>query len=94
MCCLTYEQKFYEEAMLKLPGIGAIVRTADGEGEVVEVNVLKEKVKVRFEDEQQNVEVKEYSVGEFEIIKDTKKIQQPMVALDDDELKELLDLEE
>lgn len=94
MCCLTYEQKFYEEAMLKLPGIGAIVKTADGIGEVVEVSVLKEKIKVRFEDEMQNVEVKEYSVGEFEILKDTKKIQQPVVALDDDELKELLDLEE
>jgi len=94
MCCLTYEQKFYEEAMLKLPGIGAIVKTADGIGEVVEVSVLKEKIKVRFEDEMQNVELKEYSVGEFEILKDTKKIQQPVVALDDDELKELLDLEE
>ncbi|WPX09273.1 PSP1 domain-containing protein [Anaerocellum danielii] len=94
MCCLTYEQKFYEEAMLHLPGIGAIVKTADGVGEVVEVNVLKEKIKVRFEDEMQNVELKEYSVGEFEILKDTKKIQQPVVALDDDELKELLDLEE
>ncbi|BCS81987.1 PSP1 domain-containing protein [Anaerocellum diazotrophicum] len=94
MCCLTYEQKFYEEAMLKLPGIGAIVKTADGIGEVVEVSVLKEKIKVRFEDEMQNVEVKEYSVGEFEILKDTKKIQQPVVALDDDEIKELLDLEE
>lgn len=42
----------------------------------------------------QNVEVKEYSVGEFEILKDTKKIQQPVITLDDDELKELLDLEE
>jgi cell fate regulator YaaT (PSP1 superfamily) len=94
MCCLTYEQKFYEEAMLKLPGIGAIVKTADGIGEVVEVSVLKEKIKVRFEDEMQNVEVKEYSIGEFEILKDTKKIQQPVIALDDDELKELLDLEE
>lgn len=94
MCCLTYEQKFYEEAMLHLPGIGAIVKTADGIGEVVEVSVLKEKIKVRFEDEMQNVEVKEYSVGEFEILKDTKKIQQPVVALDDDEIKELLDLEE
>ncbi|ADQ03959.1 PSP1 domain protein [Caldicellulosiruptor owensensis OL] len=94
MCCLTYEQKFYEEAMLKLPGIGAIVKTADGIGEVVEVNILKEKIKVRFEDEMQNVELKEYSVGEFEILKDTKKIQQPVVALDDEEIKELLDLEE
>lgn len=94
MCCLTYEQEFYDEVLEKLPGIGAIVKTPDGEGEVVEVSVLKEKIKVRFEDEQQNVEVREYSVGEFEILKDTKRLVQPSIALDDDELKELLNLEE
>lgn len=94
MCCLTYEQQFYDDILQKLPGIGAIVKTADGEGEVLEVNVLKEKIKVRFEDEQQNVELREYSIGEFEIIKDNRRIMQPSIALDDDELKELLDLEE
>lgn len=37
--------------MFKFLGIGVIVKIVDGIGEVVEVNVLKEKIKVRFEDE-------------------------------------------
>ena len=34
MCCLKYEQEVYEEKLSRLPRIGAIVKTADGEGEV------------------------------------------------------------
>lgn len=94
MCCLMYEQRFYEEILQYLPGIGSIVRTDDGEGEVIEVNVLKEKIKVKFQKENEEVEAKEFGIGEFEIIKDTKKIAQPTFALDEDELKELINLEE
>ena len=35
MCCLKYEQEVYEDKLSRLPKIGAIVKTADGEGEVV-----------------------------------------------------------
>ena len=34
MCCLKYEQEVYEEKLSRLPKVGAIVKTADGEGEV------------------------------------------------------------
>ena len=34
MCCLKYEQDVYEEKIQKLPKIGAIVKTEDGEGTV------------------------------------------------------------
>ncbi len=34
MCCLRYEQEVYEEKLSRLPKIGAIVKTEDGEGEV------------------------------------------------------------
>ncbi|MEZ0536869.1 stage 0 sporulation family protein [Caldicellulosiruptoraceae bacterium PP1] len=94
MCCLCYEHEFYDEALKKLPGIGSIVKTTDGEGEVISVNVLKEKVSVKFTKQNDDVEVKEYTVGEFEVIKESKKAIQPSFALDDEELKELLNLEE
>ena len=35
MCCLKYEQEVYDEKLSRLPKIGAIVKTEDGEGEVV-----------------------------------------------------------
>jgi len=34
MCCLKYEQEVYEDKLSKLPKVGAIVKTGDGEGEV------------------------------------------------------------
>ena len=34
MCCLKYEQEVYEDKLKKLPGIGSIVQTEDGKGEV------------------------------------------------------------
>ena len=42
MCCLKYEQEVYEEKLKRLPKVGAIVKTEDGEGEVCGVETLKE----------------------------------------------------
>ena len=42
MCCLRYEENVYEEKLKKLPKIGAIVKTEDGEGVVDRVVTLKE----------------------------------------------------
>lgn len=51
MCCLKYEQEAYEEKLAKLPKVGAIVEAEeDGEGVVDSVEILKEKVKVKFKD--------------------------------------------
>ena len=50
MCCLQYEQNVYEDKLKKLPKIGAIVKTAEGDGEVCGVEVLKEIIKVKFKD--------------------------------------------
>lgn len=50
MCCLKYEQEVYEEKLKRLPKVGAIVKTEDGEGEVCGVETLKEIVKVKLHD--------------------------------------------
>lgn len=50
MCCLKYEQGAYEEKLEKLPKVGAIVKTEDGEGIVDSVEILKEKVRIKFND--------------------------------------------
>jgi len=58
LCCLTYELPFYEEMSSKVPKLNSTVKTAKGEGKVVEVNLIagyyvvlhpdgsKEKVKI------------------------------------------------
>lgn len=47
MCCLAYEQKSYEYLNSITPTPGSIVRTPDGEGTVLEVNVVAGTLKVR-----------------------------------------------
>ncbi len=47
MCCLKYEEDAYEYLNSKLPDVGDSVRTKDGHhGEVADVSVLKQRVKV------------------------------------------------
>lgn len=41
MCCLKYEQEVYEEKLSRLPKIGAIVKTEEGEGEVCRSGNIK-----------------------------------------------------
>jgi cell fate regulator YaaT (PSP1 superfamily) len=48
MCCLSYEQKGYEECMKKMPPIGQKVNVDGRKGTVVGHHVLKEAVDVEF----------------------------------------------
>ena len=48
MCCLGYEQKSYEYLNSITPQPGCVVRTPDGEGTVLEANVVSGTLKVRL----------------------------------------------
>ena len=49
MCCLRYEQPAYEELVKNVPKNGAFVETPDGYGNVTQVNVLRQTVKVKLD---------------------------------------------
>ena len=50
MCCLKNEQEAYEYLNSNLPNVGETVKTFDGlKGEVKSVNVLRQKVKIVIE---------------------------------------------
>ena len=49
MCCLRYEQAAYEDLVKKVPKQGAFVETKDGYGTAVQVNLLRQTVKVRLD---------------------------------------------
>ena len=89
MCCLKYEQEVYEEKLQRLPKIGAIVETEDGQGEVCSVETLKERVKVRFKDGE-DIYYKRYNLPEIKII---KNIERKSEDEDIEDLKELEKLE-
>lgn len=48
LCCLSYENEQYRKAKQILPRLGQRITTADGEGMVVSLQVLKELVTVRY----------------------------------------------
>ena len=49
MCCLKYEQDAYEDLLKHAPKMDSFVDTPDGRGTVVEVDLLRQRVKVRME---------------------------------------------
>ena len=55
MCCLRYEQEAYEDLVKKVPKQGAFVETKDGYGTAVSVNLLRSTVKVRLDDDRDDV---------------------------------------
>lgn len=88
MCCLKYEDNVYQEKLKKLPHVGAIVKTEDGEGEVDGVETLKEIVKVKLKDGD-GYFYKRYDAKDIKVIKDTAKEIE-----DEEELKNKKELEE
>ena len=91
MCCLKYEQNVYEEKMKRLPKIGAIVKTADGEGIVEGVETLKERLRVKLKDDNGENYYKKYDAKDVKII---KNIEEEIVNEEEKEnLKELQALE-
>lgn len=97
MCCLKYEQEVYEDKLKKLPNIGAIVKTPDGQGEVDGIEPLKEIVKVKIKDGE-IYKFKRYEVKDIKVIKDVarehtdseeKEYQKELKELEKLELKDL-----
>jgi cell fate regulator YaaT (PSP1 superfamily) len=68
MCCLNYEQETYEHIRSKTPTVGSVVKTPDGRGEVIENNILLEKVKVRVNINPEEVEIRSYPIANVELI--------------------------
>jgi cell fate regulator YaaT (PSP1 superfamily) len=46
MCCLKYEEETYAHLMKGMPGVGDLVRTPDGDGDVLSINILRQTAKI------------------------------------------------
>lgn len=67
MCCLNYEQTTYEDIRKRLPQVGAIVKTEEGNGEVVGNSIVKEIVKVKVKRGDEEV-VDEFKITDVELV--------------------------
>ena len=57
MCCLKYEQDAYEDLIKNAPKAESFVDTPDGRGTIVEVDLLRQRSKVRMENQPEVINV-------------------------------------
>lgn len=69
LCCLAYENPYYEEVLKIMPKVNSKVSTPDGIGQVIYNDLLKKKVSVKFQNESSS-EIKEYDVEMVKIKRD------------------------
>ena len=65
MCCLKYEEDHYEATRKRMPKVGKEVITPDGNGVVVDLNILKETVRVRIP-KGDGTEQKDYALADVQ----------------------------
>ena len=65
MCCLQYEEEYYETTRKRMPRIGKEVITPDGNGTVIDLNILKETVRVRIP-KGDSTEQKDYPLSDIQ----------------------------
>ena len=93
MCCLKNEEETYEELNKTMPGVGDSVKTNDGyNGEVVSINVLRQKVRVVIEIKDEK-EIREYNASELYFKKNAKKDKE-VLSEEDRKALELLEKQE
>lgn len=91
MCCLKYEDEAYQEKLSRLPHVGAIVKTEDGEGEVDNVEILKEVLRVKIKNGE-GFKYKRFDLKDVKVIKDVQNKEQKE-EISKEEMEELKKLE-
>ena len=80
MCCLKYENDYYQKAYSEMPKVGSFAKTPDGEGQVTANDILRRMVTVRITTEDGGVEVKTYPLEKI-----YAKVKQNEKELPDDD---------
>ncbi len=81
MCCLKYEQDAYEDLIRTSPKLESFVDTPEGRGTVTELDLLRQRVKVRMEDRPEVIGV--FSNEEIAVLRSGKaKKNDPPIPAD------------
>ena len=67
MCCLKYEQEAYEDLVKQVPKQDSFVDTPEGKGMVTDVNLLRRKVRVKLEN-QNDLSLKTFDASEVTVL--------------------------
>ncbi len=91
MCCLSYEYDHYKDMRRRMPDYGTTIKTADGEAEVFETNVLTGKIKAKFALPDGSFDAKTYDLSEVKFKSRKKRVKEEVEVVVDEEIKSLLD---
>ena len=81
MCCLKYEQDAYEDLLRTSPKAESFVDTPEGRGTVTEIDLLRQRVKVRMEEHPEEIHV--FSNSEIAVLRSGKaKKNDPPIPAD------------
>ena len=81
MCCLKYEQDTYESLIRSSPKAESFVDTPEGRGTITDVDVLRQRVKVRMEENPDTVST--FSVEDIAVLRSGKaKKNDPPIPAD------------
>ncbi len=69
MCCLKYEEDVYEVRKQEIPPVGIKVSTPEGEGIVVDTNILRGIIKVKLVNGEET-DIKEYVLADIRALSD------------------------
>ena len=70
MCCLKYEEEHYNELNEIMPGVGDIIQTPDGQGEVLSVTILRQTLRAAVRKKPTDAPtINNYHATEIKIIK-------------------------
>lgn len=73
MCCLNYEQEHYLANTKKVPREGTLILSEDGQGYVLDRDVLQKRVRARIYKPDGTEDEKYYNVDEIEILEKRRK---------------------
>ena len=81
MCCLKYEQDAYEDLIRTSPKAESFVDTPEGRGTITEIDLLRQRVKVRMEEHPEEIHV--FSNTEIAVLRNGKaKKNDPPIPAD------------
>ena len=65
MCCLKYENPYYQEVFKKMPKINSVATTPDGKGVVTGHDMLRQEVNVKITDSDGTQEIRTYPLDKI-----------------------------
>lgn len=86
MCCLKYENSYYQDMYKKMPKVNTSATTPDGEGVVINNDILRREVTVRLTSLDGDVEIKKYPLESInaKVKQSEDEIREEDLRLEDD----------